>query len=150
MRDPKRRSARVRTELHRLLAALSRRDWDEAGRAIFVREGAESWTPERLESALEPYFTAHPLIDLSPRARRPDRTVITPEGAKLFRVQQRFGPPPKALRAHQAVAADPGAAAQAEALLESDEADWTLECLVDLELERPADAPLIDLLRIGS
>ena len=149
LRDPKRRTARVRTELHRLLAALSRRDWDEAIRATFVREGAEPWTPARLESELEPYFTAHARIDLSPRARRPDRTTLTPEGSKAFRAQQRFGPPLKALRAHEAVAANPDADAQAEALLEADEADWTLECLVDLEIERLADAPLIELVRIG-
>src|SRR5207253_1551942 len=43
LRDPKRRAARVRSELHRLLAALAKKDWAEAERAIFVREGAEPW-----------------------------------------------------------------------------------------------------------
>jgi len=149
LRDPKRRVARVRAELHRLLAALARKDWEEAGRSIFVREGAEPWTKARLEAAVEPYFAAHARVDLSPRARRPDRTTLTPEGEQAFRAQQRFGPPPKALRAHEAVAADPDALAQAEALLEADEADWSLECLVDLELERPVDAPLIELVQVS-
>jgi hypothetical protein len=60
-------------------------------------------------------------------------------------VQQRFGPPPRPLAAHEALAADPSAAAQAEALREADEADWALECRVDLEQSRPLDAPLIEL-----
>ena len=150
LRDGKRRGARVRTELHRLLAALAKKDWEEARRALWVREGAEEWTPERLEQELAPFFAAHGRVDLTPRARRPDRTVLTAEGEKVFRAQQRFGPPPKALAAHQAVAKGPDAAAQGEALQEADDADWTLECLVDLGAPRPADAPLLELVRVGT
>jgi superfamily II RNA helicase len=148
-RDPRRRAARVRTELHRLLAALARKDWEEAQRAIFVPEGGEPWTPERLEAETAPFFAEHAAIDLSPRARRPDRTVLTEDGSRQWRAQQRFGPRQKALAAHEAVAADPDEAAQREALLEADSADWTLECRVDLGAARPADAPLIELVRVG-
>jgi superfamily II RNA helicase len=145
LRDERRRVARVRSELHRLLAALARKDWEEAQRAVFVREGAEPWTPARLERALAPYFAAHAQVDLTPRARRPDRTALVAEGPKAWRAQQRFGPPPRPLGAHEALAADPSAAAQAEALREADEADWGLECRVDLGQPRPLDAPLIEL-----
>ena len=144
-RDPKRRTARVRSELHTLLAALARKDWEEAARAIAPAD----WTPERLQQELEPYFAAHGKIDLTPRARRPDRTVLTEESPGVFRAQQRFGPPPRALGQHEAVAADPDAAAQAEARLEADDADWTLECTVDLN-GPCADGPLIALTRVGT
>jgi superfamily II RNA helicase len=150
LRDPRRRVARVRSELHRLLAALAKKDWEEAQRAVFVRDGAEPWSPERLARELSPYFGAHATVDLTPRARRPDRTVLTEDGPRAWRAQQRFGPPPRALAAHEAVAADPGGSAQAEALSEVDSAEWTLECLVDLSEERAADAPLIELVRIGT
>jgi superfamily II RNA helicase len=150
LRDPRRRAARVRSELHRLLAAVAKKDWEEAQRAIFVREGAEPWTPERFGGQLSLYFAAHAGVDLTPRARRPDRTVLTEEGSKVWRAQQRFGPPAAALRAHEAVAADPEDAAQAEALREIEDSDWTVECLVDLGEARPADAPLIELVRIGT
>jgi len=150
LRDPRRRAARVRSELHRLLAALAKKDWEEAQRAIFVRNGAEPWSTERLARELSPYFAAHATVDLTPRARRPDRTVLTEDGPWAWRAQQRFGPPPRALTAHEAVPPDPDGSAHAEALSELDSADWTLECLVDLGEERAADAPLIELVRIGT
>ena len=149
VRDGKRRAARVRSELHVLLAALARKDWDEALRALYARPDDAPWTEGRLQAALEPYFAVHGKIDLAPRARRPDRTTLTEESPRVFRAQQRFGPPPRALRAHEAVAADPGAVAQAEARQEADEADWTLECRVDLSNDRPPAAPLLELVRIG-
>ena len=146
LRDGKRRAARVRSELHALLAALARKDWDEALRAI---HNPAQWTPERLQQELEPYFAAHGKIDLTPRARRPDRTVLTEDSPRVFRAQQRFGPPRRAAVQHEAVAADPDAAAQAEAAEEADDADWTLECLVDLSAEHAPGAPLLDLVRAG-
>ncbi len=149
VRDGKRRTARVRSELHVLLAALARKDWDEALRALYARPDDAPWTAERLQAALEPYFAAHGKIDLTPRARRPDRTTLTEESPRVFRAQQRFGPPPRALGQFEAVAADPDGAAQAEARQEADEADWTLECRVDLFEERPPGAPLLELIRIG-
>ncbi len=149
VRDGKRRSARVRSELHILLAALARKDWEEASKALYVRPDDVAWTAERLQAALEPYFTVNAKIDLSPRARRPDRTTLTDEAPRVYRAQQRFGPPPRALQKHEAVAADPDAAAQAEARQEADDADWSIECSVDLSVERPPGSPLIELTRIG-
>ena len=146
-RDPKRRTARVRSELHTLLAALARKEWEEASRAS---GSPVDWPPARLQEELEPYFAAHARIDQAPRARRPDRTVLSEESPGVFRAQQRFGPPPRALQQHEAVAADPDAAAQAEAREEAEDADWTLECRVDLGAERVAGAPLIELVRIGT
>jgi superfamily II RNA helicase len=146
VRDGKRRAARVRTELHVLLAALARKEWDEALRAL---RSPGSFTAESLQAALAPYFAAHPKIDLAPRARRPDRTTLTEESPRVYRAQQRFGPPPRALGQHEAVAADPDAAAQAEARQEADDADWSIECRVDLSEELAPGAPLLELTRIG-
>ena len=147
LRDGKRRAARVRSELHALLAALARKDWDEARRAIV---NPEVWPPERLQAELEPYFVAHGRIDLTPRARRPDRTVLTEESPKVFRAQQRFGPPQGRPVQHEAVAADPDATAQAEARQEADDADWSIECRIDLAGERAPGSPLLDLVRVGT
>ena len=145
LRDPKRRVARVRSELHVLLAALARKDWEEASRSLGP---AAEWPPALLQKELEPYFAAHGKIDLAPRARRPDRTVLTEEAPGVFRAQQRFGPPPVALGQHEALAADPDAAAQAEAREEAEDADWTLECRVDLN--GAAGSPLLELIRVGT
>jgi Domain of unknown function (DUF3516) len=166
LRDPKRRAARVRNELHRLLAALAKKDWAEAERAIFVRDGAEPWTAERLAREMAPYFAAHASVDLTPRARRPDRTALTPDGPKAWRVQQQFGPSQRPLVGHAAVSAaslpqapggggaaghgDHQAADGDRQAPEGADAEWTLECIVDLAEHRPSDAPLIELIRIGT
>jgi hypothetical protein len=51
----------------------------------------------------------------------------------VWRAQQRVGPPPRALAEHEAA---------------EDEADWTIECTVDLR-DPLGDAPSIALVRIG-
>jgi hypothetical protein len=126
-RDPKKRAARVRSELHRLLGALARKEWDEARRAI--RNDVDP------EPQMAAYFAEHDRVDLTPRARRPDRTVLTEDGPLVWRAQQRFGPPPRPAAAHEEPAGD--------------EADWTIECTVDLR-EPLGDGPSIALVRIGT
>jgi superfamily II RNA helicase len=122
-RDLKRFTARIRAELHRLLKAVASRDWEEAAAAIHQPDG--EWTPERFESELAPYFAEHPSIDVTPRARQAQNTLLRAEGERRWRAQQRILDP-------------------------SGEADWMLDCVVDLSVERPDDAPLISLRRVGT
>ena len=120
--DPKAFAARVRADLHRLLKALAAKDYAEAAASIHP---VGAWTAEQLEAELAPYWTEHPRIDVTPAARRPSHTVLTPDGAKRWSVRQRIVDP-------------------------TGEADWMLDCLVDLSEPKDAGSPLIELRRIGT
>jgi superfamily II RNA helicase len=117
--------AGIRAELHKLVAALSRRDFAAAVRlcAPPVGEG-EPWTVERLTEAMAPFWAEHAALLTTPEARRPDRTRIDELETGRFRAQQ--------------VLVDG----------EGDE-DWSLDCLVDLTRPRSDGTPLIELQRIG-
>jgi superfamily II RNA helicase len=115
--------ARLRSELHLLLVALARKDWGAAREALWDPEGA--WTPAALEAALAPYFAEHPRIDVTPAARRPDKTLVAAAGDRRWQATQRL-------------------------VDETGEADWALFCEVDLSLPRDTDRPLISLVRVGS
>ncbi|MGB8930813.1 MAG: DUF3516 domain-containing protein [Anaeromyxobacteraceae bacterium] len=115
--------ARIRSELHRLLVALARKDWPAALEALRGSEG--TWTAAGLEAALAPYFAEHPRIDVTPAARRPDRAVITPAGDRRWEATQQI-------------------------VDEAGEADWALFCEVDLTGAADPDRPLISLVRIGT
>ncbi|MCI0571097.1 MAG: DUF3516 domain-containing protein [Myxococcaceae bacterium] len=121
--DPRRLGARVRAELHALVKMLAEKRWEEA--AAGVRDPEGRWTPSAVEAALEPYFAEHPSIDTTPRFRRPQHTVMTPEGARRWRVRQKLLDP------------------------EGDE-DWMVEAVVDLSGEGSEEGPLIQLERIGT
>jgi hypothetical protein len=124
--DPRAFAARVRNELHRLLKALADRRWDAAAEALGRRPGAEpDWPPERIARELEPYFAAHPGIDVTPRARLPHNTFLEKAGPGRYLARQRI--------------VDPGG-----------EVDWVIECTIDLSAERGEDEPLIELARIGT
>jgi superfamily II RNA helicase len=72
--NPRALGTRVRGELHRLLKALAQKRWDEAAAAV----KAGTWTAETLAAELAPYFAEHASIDVTPAARRPNRTLIQP------------------------------------------------------------------------
>jgi hypothetical protein len=120
--DPKAFLARIRTELHRLLVAVARKDAE--GAAAAVANGPE-WPPTRLEEALAPYWAEHPRIDTTPAARRPHNTFVKELGARRWQAIQRI-------------------------VDEAGEVDWMLECEIDLSSPRDPDAPLLSLLRIGT
>ena len=115
--------ARIRSELHRLLVALARKDWPAALAALRDPEG--SWTPASLEAALAPYFAEHPRIDVTPAARRPDRTHLSAGGDRRWEAVQ-------------------------QVVDEAGEADWALFCEVDLTRPFEADRPLVSLVRVGT
>jgi superfamily II RNA helicase len=114
--------ARVRGALHRIVAALARRDWAATAALLATPEGdGEPWTAERLAETMAPFFAEHKALLATPDARRPDRTRIDAleEGG---------------VRAHQ-VLVDP----------EGDE-DWSLDAMVTAG---PDGEPRVALHRIG-
>jgi superfamily II RNA helicase len=116
-------AARLRTELHRLLTALARRDWEAAAAALRDPEGA--WTPARLEAELAPYYAAHPRIDVTPAARRPHQTFVKELGPRRWQAVQRI-------------------------VDEAGEVDWMIEAEVDLSGDFDPDGPLLTLRRVGT
>ena len=101
LRSPKAFRARVRAELHQLVRALSRRDYEEALLCVWrpLAEGeadAEQpsvderqdaiWTAERFEQALEPFFERYEEILFDPQARLAHHTHIEQQDAGHFAV----------------------------------------------------------------
>lgn len=86
-RDPRALAVQVRTELHRLVAALAARDWEAAARAVRAESG-DPWSPSRFERALAPYFAEYSEILFTPAARQPRLTEIRELGERRWRVQQ--------------------------------------------------------------
>jgi len=119
--DLKALTVRVRGELHRFVAALAARRWDDA--LLALAPGSE-WTAPKLEAELAGYFAEHASIEVTPRARRPDLTTLKPGAEpRTFHVWQRLLDP------------------------DGDE-DFAVECFVDLR--RPVgDEPLVELRRVG-
>jgi superfamily II RNA helicase len=119
--DPRAFAARLRTELHALLVALARKDWDAARAAL--SPGCD-WTATRLEAELAPYWAEHPRIDTTPAARRPHHTFVKEIGPRRWEAVQRI-------------------------VDEAGEVDWMILCEVDLTGPYDRDRPLLTLLRVG-
>jgi hypothetical protein len=81
--------ARLRAEAHRLLRALSRKDWEEAARCVHP-DAADPWDASRLRDALAPYFAAHPVLRFDHRARQSEFTSIRRRGPREWTVTQRL------------------------------------------------------------
>jgi hypothetical protein len=113
----------IRAELHKLAAALARRDHAAAARLVGAGE-AEPWTPERLAAAMAPFWAEHQILLVTPEARRPDRTQLDELEPRQFRAQQ--------------------------TLVDGDgDEDWSIDCRVDLDRPRGDGEPLLQLVRIG-
>jgi hypothetical protein len=119
--DPRAFAARIRNELHALLVALARKDWEAALAALAP---GHAWTAERLEAELAPYFAAHPRIDTTPAARRPHNTFVKEAGPRRWQAAQRI-------------------------VDEAGEVDWAIECELDLSGAFDPDRPLLSLVRVG-
>jgi superfamily II RNA helicase len=122
--DPRAFAARLRNELHALLVALARKDWEAARAALTPASGAE-WPKERLEAELAPYFEAHPRIDVTPAARRPNHTFVKELAPRRWEATQQI-------------------------VDEAGEVDWAIFCEVDLTGDFDRERPLLTLLRVGS
>ncbi len=124
--DPKALAARVRAELHRVLRALSRGDWQAAAEAVRMEpdEPEGPWTPERLERALAPFVEVHGLPRFDHEARLANATHIQQSGELCWSVAQTLWGP------------------EGETL-------WALQGIVDLRPQDALDHPLIRLRHIG-
>src|SRR3954452_6144124 len=150
LRDPRALKARVRTELHRLLFALARRDFAGAAAGLRASSADSAWTPEELDAELAPALSALGSLDTTPRARRPDRTALLPDGPKRFKAQQKLLAPGRIESAVEGMARDAGATrAELESASETRE-EWMLDCVVDLSVPKPEEEPLLELVRIGT
>lgn len=117
--------ARVRTELHRLLGALARKDWEEALDSIWQPDDSVApWTAPRLADALSPFFAQYGSLLATPTARANSNTILRPVSERRWEAVQRLCEP----EGHD---------------------DWAIVATVDLTAEARAglseDAPLIML-----
>ena len=125
-RDPAARAfaARIRAELHRLLGALAKRDFDEAKAAL--RDG-DDWSAEKLAAEVAPYVAEHERIVVTPQARSPRMTTVGKLDGRIWEAQQTLVDP------------------------QGDE-DFAIHVRIDLGEPIPPgqeNAPLIELVRIG-
>jgi superfamily II RNA helicase len=120
--DPRAFAARLRNELHALLVALARKDWEGALAALAPGSG---WTAARLEAELAPYFAEHERIDTTPAARRPHHTFVKETAPRRWEAVQRI-------------------------VDEQGEVDFALHCEVDLSVPHDADRPIVSLVRVGT
>jgi superfamily II RNA helicase len=120
--DPRAFAARLRNELHALLVALARKDWETARAGL--APGSE-WTPQRLEAELAPYWAVHPRIDVTPAARRPHHTFVKELAPRRWEAVQRI-------------------------VDEAGEVDWMIQAEVDLTGAFDPELPIVSLVRIGA
>jgi hypothetical protein len=124
--DPRALAARVRTDLHRLLGALARKDYEDAVLALRppLSPGDAEWTPDRIASAMSAFYEDHGRILTTPDARHPKNTFVTPVGDRQWTVEQK--------------------------LLDAEgHDDWAIHATVDLTAGVPTDGPIIHLDRLG-
>src|SRR6185369_5220889 len=150
VRDPRALKARIRTELHRLLLALARKDFAGAASGLRAPSAEAAWTAAELEAELAPCLAVLGALDTTPRARRPDRTVVLDEGPKRFRARQKLLAPARTGDAIEAMAKAAGATEQEMENPDAAPEEWMLDCVVDLSRPRPEDEPLLELERIGT
>lgn len=128
LHDPRAFKARVRAEMHQLVRALSRTDWEDAAGSIHPAStdgaAAGAWTAERIEAAMEPFVERYgePLFD--PAARQAHWTRIDADGPRRWRVRQTL-------------------------LDAEDDNFWSLEGIIDLAAEDAFEGPLLRLRRIS-
>ncbi len=114
--------ARLRVELHRLVAALAAKDWAEAARC--VRPGEDAWDAKRFEQELAPFVAEHARVVFDARARLAQFTHVARSGPQSWSVQQTLLDP-------------------------EDENVWAIHGEVDLGGDVALDHPLIRVVRIG-
>ena len=123
--DRRRFIARVRAELHQLVRALASRDYEAA--LSWIRDvpdrGGESWTVERLEQAIAPYYAEHAALVVDARARTVDRTLVEELEPRFFRVRHTLVDP-------------------------EDSRLWAIEGFVDVRERSSPDGVLFELDRI--
>ena len=135
--------ARIRAELHALVRALSREEWDEA--AAWLRDPQDDtrprWDAEALQAALVPFVEEFGALGFGADARLAWRTQVTPEGPHRWRVRQILVPAVRAEDLYE----DPEAGEDGQEA----EAAWSIEGVVDLTGDTNPEGPLVELIAIG-
>jgi len=122
--DAKAFMARVRSEMHQLVRALSEGDYEDA--CHYVRQADDDpWTPERFEGALVDFLSSYPRIVFDHRARLADKTLLRKTGHRVWEVTQ--------------------------VLVDPDEDNfWSIDGLIDLSgTDEVDDSPLVAVEKIG-
>ena len=121
--NPRAFAARLRSEVHRLVRALARREFEQAALALRPLE-QDPWDAKRLEAALAPFFEEYEALRFDHQARLAEHTFVDQTGPRQWRVRQ--------------VLLDP-----------EDDKQWMLEGEVDLSGEVDGELPLVALTKIG-
>jgi len=116
--------ARVRAELHRLLRALSEKNWTDAEAAV-QEHPDDPWDAGRFERALAPFYQEYEELEFSHRARLAEYTQLNPLGERRWEAVQ--------------ILLDP-----------DDDNLWCIEAEVDLTGEKDPQGCLLRLRRIGT
>jgi len=126
LKDPKVFESRVRAEMHLLLRALAAKDWEEAAASIRLDpdDPEGSWTEERFETALAPFFADYGELVFTPEARRRRWTQVTKTGDRTWQVAQTLLDP------------------QGDNL-------WAAQGTIDLRDPKTVEGPLVRLERIA-
>ena len=114
-------SARIRSELHRLLKAIAEKAWDDV---LACLAPGHEWTAESLAAEAERYFGTNERIILTPEARKPSMAVVRSDTPGHWEARQKLLSP-------------------------DGESDWMLDCSVTLPAGPLPEGPLLVLLRIG-
>jgi superfamily II RNA helicase len=117
-------TARVRSEMLGLVAALARGDL-EAAPGLVRSDPDQPWDAEQFEAALAPFYAEYGEIVFTPEARRAHHTAIRATGPRTWDVAQ--------------VLVDP-----------TGDNLWALHGEVDLRGQRDPEGPLVGLRRIGT
>jgi superfamily II RNA helicase len=136
--DPRLFRARVRAELHALVKALSRRDWEEAAAAV---RPDDTWDPEAFAAALAPFHAAYGEVGFDHRARAAAHTHVARTGPHHWEVRQAIFPP--------AVVQVEQFAVEGHADDEIDEGSWEIRGVIDLGDDTNPTGPLLRLVSIG-
>ncbi len=115
--------ARIRNEMHALLRAIAKKEWNEAIELTFVTDDS-LFDAVEIESAMESYFNEFDYIDLTPLARSTSNTIFKPVAHKVWTIYQKIIDPDQ-------------------------NGDFGIECIVDMTRARDETMPLIELKKIG-
>lgn len=121
--DPRAFAARVRAEMHQLVHALAKQDYEEA--ALCVRHDDGTWTAQRFEREMAAFHAEYGELVFNHGARRADRTRIDTAGDRFYRVRQTLVDP-------------------------ADDNLWAIEAHVDIRDSARLEGSLIAVVRIGT
>jgi superfamily II RNA helicase len=117
-------AARARSDLHALVHALSKTDFETAASCVH-QDADDPWDAPRFEQALAPYFEEYEKILFTPDARNSRRTLIKSTGPRRWDVSQ--------------VLVDP-----------QGDHFWAVEGAIDLSQQRDPEDPIVRIRRIGT